>query len=618
MNSYKIKYNILLSFVFLLIGFVLFENNVFAQEVTFQGKAPRAVAVGQQFRLTYEVNARSENFRTPNLTGFNILSGPNLSSSSSVQIINGSVTQSVNNTYTFILVAQKEGKYTIPPAAVDVKRKKYDSNPVDIEVVKGNANAQSQGQSGQQQTRQQTNIPQNEISDQDIFVRISVDKKNVYQGQHITATLKIYTKLSLQGFENVSFPKYKGFWTQEIPTPDQISLNQENVNGVIYNVGILQKILLYPQQTGELEIEPLVVDAVVAQQVRRRSRSVFDDFFGSGFQRVPVNLESKPVTINVKPLPENKPESYTGAVGSMKMYAGIDADSVKANEAITLTVKITGTGNLKLVDAPKINFPPDFDVYDPKVSTNIKNKESGSSGSKTFEYLFQPRHAGQYRIPSIKFSYFDVNSKQYKTLSTNEFKISVERGEQEETQTVVTGLSKEDIQFIGSDIRFIKTDPIRLLKKGYFIFGSRLFILTYVISSVLFVSIIVLRRNQIKRNANVAQVKNRKANKISKKRLKLAASYMKSNKEVEFYDEVAKTLWGYVSDKLTIPVADLTKDNVRDELNKKEVNDELVDQFVQVLDKCEYARFAPSKDGSQKEEIYKEASDVIISLEKKI
>jgi oxygen tolerance protein BatD len=614
MNLKKVKIISLLMIFFPLVGFT--------QDIKFKAESPRVVAVGERFRITYTLNARGDNFQSPVMSKFDILSGPSVSSSSSVQIVNGSMTQSVTNTYTFIVVALEEGKFEIPAASVVVKRNQYNSNPLNIEVVKGNANAQQQNQrqtqTRQNQRQQQTTIPQAEISNEDIFVRVNVSKRNVYQGEHILAIIKVYTKLNLSGFEDLKLPKYQGFWTQEIPTPSQISLQRENVNGQIYNVGVIQKMLLFPQQTGEITIEPFVLDALVAQRTQRRTRSIFDDFFGSNYQNVPVHLESKPVKINVKPLPVNKPDGFSGAIGSMKMYAGIDADSVKANDAITLTVKISGAGNLKLIDAPKIDFPPDFDVYDPKVSTNIKNSESGSSGSKTFEYLFQPRHAGQFRIPSIKFAYFDVNTKKYKTLSTREFNVYVERGNEEDSKTVVTGLSKEDIQFIGSDIRFIKTDPIKLVKRNQFIFGSRLFVLVYVSSLLVFLLVLLLRRNQIKRNANAAQVKNRKANKISKKRLKLAASYMKANDEIKFYDEIAKALWGYVSDKLTIPLADLTKDNVTLELEKEDIENELIDKFLNVLDKCEYARFAPSSDGSQKEVIYKEAGSVIVELERKI
>ena len=617
MNTLNYKYKILKSSA-LLIWFVFFAVNIFAQDITFKADAPNVVAVGERFRLTYTVNARGDNFESPAMPNFDILSGPSVSTSSSVQIVNGNMSQTITNTYTYILVAREEGKFEIPQAKIAIKNRQYFSNSLQIEVVKGSANAAQQNQNNQSQTQSQTSIPQSEISNEDIFVRVNVSKKNVYLGEHIFATIKIYTKLNLSGFEDIKIPKYQGFWTQEIPTPSQISLQRENVNGQIYNVGVIQKMLLFPQQTGEIEIEPFVLDAVIAQRVQRQTRSIFDDFFGSNYQNVPVHLESKPVTINVKPLPANKPESFNGAVGSLKMFAGIDTDSVKTNDAISLTVKISGTGNMKLIDAPKIDFPPDFDVYDPKVSTNIKNTESGSSGSKTFEFLFQPRHAGQFRIPPVKFTYFDVDAKDYKTLTTSDFNIFVERGNEDNTKTVVTGLSKEDIKFIGSDIRFIKTDPVRLMKTNDFIYGSRLFILTYFSSIVLFGLVLILRRNQIKRNANLAQVKNRKANKISRKRLKLAASYMKANDEIKFYDEIAKALWGYVSDKLTIPVADLTKDNVTEELNKRNVENGLVDKFIDVLDKCEYARFAPSKDGSQKEEIYKEAGEVIVELERKI
>jgi len=601
----------------LLLSVVLLLPVLSFAQVTFKATAPRVVAVGEQFRLSYSVNAKGSNFSQPDFGKFNVLSGPNVSSSSSVQIINGNMTQSVSYTYNYIMMATAEGKFTIPPASVNVKSKTYKSNAVTIEVVKGSATASASARSQTSSSGGgQTHVDKSNAG-KDVFVAVNVNKKSLYQGESLVADIKVYTRKDLAGFDDIKFPPFTGFWSQDIEAPTQIQLHRENVNGVIYNVGLFKKVLLFPQRSGNITIDPFKITLITQERVR--SSSPFDDFFGGSYRRVPVKTASKPINIKVKPLPADKPKDFNGAVGRFKMSATIDKNKVKANEAINLKIRITGTGNLKLIKPLNVDFPPDIDVYDPKTSLNTKVTTSGITGSITFTYLFIPRYAGTYRIAPITFSYFDTSTKTYKTITTREFEITVEKGsgDEEMTSGVVQGLSKEEVKFIGKDIRFLKTN-FQLKKKELPLFNSKLFYLVYIVSLVLFVLILIIRRSQIKKNANQAKLKNRKANKVSRKRLKKAVGFMKQSNDEKFYDEILKAIWGYLSDKLLIPVSELSKDNVAEILEKHNVDKENITELMQLLDACEFARFAPASVSGGMEEIYKKAGKLISVLDQKI
>lgn len=599
--------------LFVIVLFTLVTNIVTAQDVEFTASGPRVVEVGEQFRLSYAVNAKGSNYEEPDMENFRVLTGPNVSTSSSVQIINGNMTRSVSYTYNYVLMATQEGKFTIQPAKIKVKGKVYQSNTITIEVVGGNQPAAS----AQQNSRQNTNVDKANIGNDKLFVAVNVNKKTLYQGESLVAEIKVYTKVDLAGFEDIKFPQFTGFWSQDIESPQQISLQRENVNGQIYNVGLFKKVLLFPQRSGQIIIEPF--DITMITQTRVRSNNPFDDFFGGSYQRTPMHVKSAPVKINVKPLPANAPANFNGAVGDFKMTAGIDKNQVKANEAINLKITISGNGNLKLIKPPKIDFPPDLDVYDPKTSVNTKASVAGVKGSITYDYLFIPRYAGNYRIAPIRFSYFDTRSKKYKTIASKEFQITVERGsgDEEMSSGVVQGLTKEEVKFIGQDIRFLKTNT-NLKKIETYVFGELWFFAVYLVALVIFVAILLVRRTQIKQNANQAKVKNRKANKLSKKRLKVAARYLKQDHSEQFYQEVLKAIWGYLSDKLTIAVADLNQDNVFEVLNSKGVDEELQTQLREFLDTCEFARYAPSAVSGGMDEVYKNAGNLISKLDQKI
>lgn len=600
------------------IVFLVSTFNLKADDISFTANAPQAVEVGEQFRLQFTLNAKGSNFTEPNITDFQVLSGPNTSSSSSIQWVNGSMSQSTTYTYTFILMADHEGKFTIPAATVKSGGKTYQSNPITIEVVAGSRPAASNG--GQQQTGNQggTKTTTNpDLSSDDLFVAITVDKKKLIQGQYLVATIKLYTKKDVAGFEDVKFPPFTGFWSSDLEAPQQVSLQRENVNGQIYTTGLLKKVLLMPQRSGELTIDPMEI--TILTRTRVRSNNPFDDFFGGSYRTVQNKLASKPVKINVDALPAGKPADFSGGVGNFTLNASVDKNTVKANEAVTLKVKVSGSGNLKFINNIKIDFPPDIDVYDPKTTQNIKTDASGMSGSVTFDYLFIPRYAGNYRIAPITFSYFDTKTKTYKTLTTQEFNINVEKGEgdAEANSGVVQALTKEDVKFIGKDIRYIK--PVNQLdRRQEMVFGTPLFYGCYAVPLLLFVAIILFRLAQIKQNANQAAVKNRKAGKVSRKRLRQASKYMKQGQEAQFYDELLKGIWGYLSDKLSIPVANLSKDNVTDILATHNVDSQLVDELMDLLNSCEFARYAPAAVSGGMEEIFRKADNTLSKLDQKV
>jgi hypothetical protein len=586
------------------------------QDVQFTAAAmPKVLRVGEQFQLVYELNASPSELQIPELNDFQLLAGPSTGTSSSIQVQNGKTTRSVKYTYTYYLLANKEGTFTIPPASAKIRRDTYTSNEVRIEVVKGQSvPAQSTAPSGEpdQKSEAVTDI----ASDENLFIRLHVDKTSAYIGEQIIAWIKIYSRVNLSQVDpNYKGPDFKGFYQQSIEIPPLRALERENINGEIYGTGILRKVVLYPQTTGEIIIQPFDIDVAYQKQIRRRSRSIFDDFFGPSVQNVPVTLTSKRVKINVKPLPPNKPGSFTGAVGSFKLNASINKTEVTTNDAITLKVNISGKGNIKLIDELSISFPPALETFKPVVRTVQDNV---LSGSQLFEYTIIPRHAGEYKISPIEFSYFDPSSKLYKTLTTQEFNISVEKGKEDTTSVIITGLSKEDVKLLGSDILFIKNMPFKLYNMNRFIIGSIEFYAIYLLALLLFVLFIIIRRKRIKRSADAGLVKNRRANKYARKRLRKALRMLKNNNTEEFYEEVLKAMWGYLSDKLNIPVADLSKDTSKEALIKNNIDEELLNSFYYIIDNCEYARYSPEHASEEMHKLYNKAIKTIIKLQQKL
>lgn len=591
---------------FIIILFILFVSVTYSQKVKFEAIVPSVVSASERFYLKYTINQTASDFRSPDLSDFKVLSGPNQSHSSNMSFVNGNMTKETTITLTYVLLAKKVGKFTIKPTTIKVKGKTYNSNSIKIEVV-------GKGQKPKKNTTSGTNNS-SDINDKSIYVKVLVNKRNVYKGEQLIATVKLFTKYDIAGFEDIKFPSWNGFYTQEIPTSDQVTLNRENVNGEIYYTAVLQKMILQPQQTGSITIEPADFNIIILKKSRRRS------FFDSGYKRFKASVKSKPVKINVKNLPK-APEGYNGTVGSFKFSAKIDKYNVKVNDAISLKINIWGNGNLKLIGEPEINLPPDFELFDDaQITDKIKNTSIGASGSRAFEYIFSPRHSGNYRIPPIKFVYFDPKLKKYKTLTSDEFNIKVERSDGDTTHhtNIVRGTTKEDIQYLGKDIRFIKTGKLILKEKSNYLYGSNLFLTVYLFSLLLFIILFIVKRKHIKDSADTVLMRNKKANKAAKKHLKSASISLKENNKNKFYDDVAKALWGYIADKLSLSGAELNKDNIETTLLKHKVENDLVAEFIELLNTCEFERYAPSSKEDRLTEVFESAETLIGKFERKI
>lgn len=604
--------------ILIILTFALIAAGSFAENTQFIMTAPNVVRAGEQFRLSFTLNDRGTDLQLPDLSNFEILMGPSTQQSSSFQMINGQTTQSVTFSYIYVLRAKTEGTFTIRPASIKVDGRVFESNSVEVQVVKGQAQpAQQQGSqsAGGDQSSGQTQSAT--ISHDDLFVKVDITKNSVYKGEQIIATVKLFVSpnVPVRGFDDVKLPSYEGFWTQDIEVPNQVSFNREVYNNKIYQVGILKKTILFPQQIGSIKIDPFEITCIVQQRVRQQ-RSFFDDFFDN-YRNVQAKVTSEPVTIRVKDLPP-APASFYGAVGSFTYSASIDKEKLKSNEAATLKINITGNGNLKLIEAPKIEFPADFEVYDPKTSDRVNAAENGLSGGKSFEYLFIPRYAGEYTIPAVSFSYFNPATQKYDTRSAGPFTIQVEKGSDDQNATVVSSFSKEDVRFIGKDIRFIKQGNQKLRVKGYTFFGTTEFYLIYLAGILAFAVIYIIYRKKARENANLALVKNKKANKVARKRLKEAALHMKNNKPEGFYESVLKGFWGYLSDKLAIPVADLNRGNASTALFSRQVEQEVIDEFIKIIDDCEFARYAPSAFSGTIKDVYDRAAAIMGKLEKQI
>jgi len=605
-----------------------------ADNIQFTATAKTNVSVGEKFVITYSLNTNSAaNFESPSFNGFTVLSGPNQSSSSSMQIYNGKTIQSVSYSITYIVMANNEGKFTISPATVFINGKTYKSNSLNINVGKGNSSTQLAGNNKNQhnQTVQENNTPTN-VSDKDIFLKASTDKKSVVQGEQIIVTYKIYTNVQISQYVINKLPSYSGFWSQDITGKNNnVKQYNEDVNGKSYAVAEIRKVALFPQKSGTLTIEPLEVECLA--QIKTKSKKdpfgdIFNDPFFSGFsnsffdsyQNVKRVLNSNSLNINIEPLPEtNKPNDFNGAVGNLSISSTIDNTDVKTGDAITLKVTISGSGNLSLIDKLKINFPPDFEVYDPKIVDNITLGSDGMKGSRTFEYLIIPRNAGQFTINPVSFSYYDLNKKQYITQTTDSYNLNIAKGNGNESNVSINAVNKEDIKYIGSDIRYIKKNNFNLKQTTHVFFGSLLFWGLFLIPILLFILFVVIWRKKIKENNNIALMKNKKATKIAQNRLKKAQLYLKDNNSNAFYEEIFKALWGYLSDKLNIPVSELSKETAGDALLNKSVTESTSHQFIETLNDCEFARFAPGGNTSQTmDSVYSEALNIISIIEKEL
>ena len=610
-----IKY--LLTYILLLFTTV----SVQAVQTRFTMSAPNAVEMGKQFRLSFTLNERGTNLKLPPgiENNFDILMGPSTSQSTSITNINGQTTQETNFGYTFILRPKQEGTFELRPASIEVRGKIFESNTLKIQVVKPQSqSAQPQsGTGGGGATDQQQGSPQNiELGSDNLFIKVEMSKQNAFRGEQIVATVKLYVNpnIPIAGFDEVNLPTYEGFYTQDVEVPQQVNFTREVYNNKIYQVGVLKKTILFPQQNGRLTIQPFNMSLLVQQQVKQRS--FFDDFFNS-FRTVKTTITSKPVTVNVKDLPQ-APPSFMGGVGNFSIASNISNQDVTTNDAVTLKVTITGSGNIRLVNTPKLQLPSDFEIYDPKTTDNVSVTGSGVSGTKTIEYLFQPRFEGDYEIPAIPFTYFNPATGSYETKSTSAYQLRVKKGSGDQTAAMMSSRRKEDVQLLGQDIRFIEQGEPELMIKGYTFFGTTPFYLMYAGSTFAFLLLFFIYRKKARENANIALMRNKKANKVARKRLRAAASFMKQNNNEAFHESILKAFEGYLSDKLGIPIADLNRESSVAGLLKKNVDQAVIDNFVSVVDQCEYARYAPASGSEARHEIYSKAESTMGLMEKQI
>lgn len=591
--------------------FLLLTVLVRAEEpVRFTASSPSNVILDRPFQLVYTVNATGKDMRTSDFNNFEVLAGPFESRSSSYQIVNGKATSSVSVSYTYTLQATKTGTFTIPSASIMVDGKKYSSNGLSIKVLPADDNATSK--SGKEESRSAAGQG---ISNENVFIKAQVSKTSVYEQEPLLVTYKLYTLLDVVQCNNRKMPDFKGFMKNEIELSQNKQFSYENFNGKNYGTVVLYQVLLFPQQAGELKIDKAVFDAVIRVENRQQVRSIFDDFFDS-YSNVQKAITANGAVVSVKPLPANKPANYNGTVGSLNMTSSISSENVKANDAVTLKVVISGSGNMKLIQNPEIRFPDGFEVYDPKVNNNFKTNINGISGTKIIEYMFIPRHGGDFQIPSAEISYFDIKDRTYKTLRTPVYNLKVAKGTGESTTNVVNGyVAKEDLKKLGNDIRFIVTDKFELQKEETPFFGTTLSWLGYIIPLIISIMLFLVFRKHAVESSNLDFIRNKKANKAAQKRLKLASKLLSEGKKDLFYEEVMKAVWNYLSDKLTIPVASLTKENVSIELESRGVEKELIAVFIEILNTCEYARFAPNSGQQEMGNLYETSINTISKLE---
>ena len=594
--------------LFLMAAFVVSAQD----DVSFKVICKKQVVVGEQFQVSYELSGDGKNFEAPNFVNFEIISGPFHSTSSSIQIINGSASKTTTLTYSYYLRALKEGEFTIPAATITVNKKKVKSTTATITVGKSSSVASGGSSSAG--------------TGKEVFLEAMPNKKSAYLGEQIMLTYKIYYNIPISNLSISKAPSYSGFWTKDVTDNNGVLQQSSTVkNGQEYHVATIQEIVLIPQKAGTLTIDPLDITCVAqirTERQRQQGYDPFENFFGdvmgTSYTNVKKDMKSQPIDIEVKPLPiAEKPASFKGAVGQFTFTSRIDKTEMKSNDAFTITYTVSGKGNIDLLDIPRPVFPPDFEVYDPKITTNSKNNSYGISGTKTAEYVVIPRVSGDFTINPMEFSYFDPSKGKYATLSSDGYELHVERSANEGSSGIIYAGGQEAIKVVGNDINHIKT-VAALRKGGILLFASPLYFILMAAMIVIFATAMILHKRINKFNQNQVLVRNRKATKIAKKRLKNAYSYLKIKDQNHFYEELSQALWGYISDKLNISRSQLSMDTVKEMMNGKNVPEDIVNQFIDLLNSCEFARFAPGDPGKKMEDLYQKGIEVITKAEKNL
>ena len=604
---------------------VAFSVSTFADEVSLRVSAPSTVEVGGKFRVQFTVNTQNvSHFSAPDFKGFEVIYGPATSSQSSFQMINGRTSQSSSIIYTYVLLAGNSGTFTIGSASVQVDGKTVKSKPVQVRVLSGgsggaggSSNGGSSNGGGNYGGGQSSSAPSassSNISAKDLFMTATASRTSVHEQEAILLTYKIYTLVDLTQLDG-KLPTLDGFQIQEIPLPRTKEFSIEQYNGRNYRTVTWSQYLLFPQKSGKLTIPSITYEGVVI--TRNRNLDPIEAFFNgqSGYSEVKRKITTPTLTINVSPLP-NKPEGFSGAVGKFSVSSSISTKEVDANEAVTLKISVQGSGNMKLISTPEVQFPKDFETYDAKVNDNFQLTRSGLSGSKDFEYLFVPRHPGTYEIPASEFIYFDTESRSYKTIKTEAYTLKVNKGKGGAGQSVSNySGQQQDVQQLNQDIRFIKKGDVNLHQPGDTFFGTWKCWAAYFLPFLLFVIAMVLGRKQMKANANVAHLRGKKANKVALKRMKTAKKLLDAHDTGKFYDEVLRALWGYVGDKFNMSQESLNKENIEQSLTSRQVPDEQIQQFMKVLNDCEFARYAPGDVNENMENVYNSAISAISKME---
>ena len=608
----------------------LVPMSLWAQDdATLTVTAKKQVVVGERFQVVFEANAEGKNFSAPSFEGFTVLGGPFTSTSSSFSMVNGSMSHSVKVTYTFALQAYQEGTFRVGAASLSVKGNKVSSEPFEIKVLPDDGsfsnNSGSGGNQGSQGGQQQsTNDPQ--VSGKDLFLKVIPSKKTAYVGEQVVLTYKLYTKVPVSSVSLSKMPSYAGFWTKDISdNSGTLRQSSEYVNGIEYTTAEIQKVVIVPQRSGKLALDPMTMECVAQIRTERsnnRSMDPFEAFFNDPFfnrniVNVKKELSSQSITLDVKNLPENgKPASFAGAVGNYTFKSDIDKTSLRTNEAVTITLTVSGTGNVELLQMPTPVFPPDFEVYDPKITTNVNDNANGLSGTKKAEYLVIPRRAGSFTIPAVEFSFFNPSSESYQTFSSEPYQIEVAKGEGGEDGGGIYASSQEDIKYLGSDIRHIMTGKAQLKPTHTTFFASPAYFAVFIALLLLFFILLFVLKKREQMSKDTAANRNRKADKVARGRLKNAAQFLKAKDQDKFYVEMSQALWGYIADKMGIERSKLSMDTVSETMKDKNVPDELTQQFVDTLNSCEFARFAPGSAEEKMDDLYQKGIDVISKAEK--
>lgn len=610
--------------LFCIVAFLLTAIFQMSAQNVIRVEAPDVVAVNEQFNVTFIIEGEKSpsDFQWSSGDDFQLVWGPQKGSSSSIQIINGKRSSSHQTTFTYILIPKATGTFQLPAATALLSGDRISSTQASIQVVSdGASSSQSSGQNGGKSSGggQTSSTGSGEISSNDLFMRLSLSRTEVVIGEPITATLKIYQRANVVGFENAKFPTFNGFWSQETYVPNNIEFKRESLDDKIYNTAVLRTYVLIPQQSGTITIDPAeLVCLVNIRTAPSTSNSLFDSFFQDEYRTIRKRVTTPAVKVKVNPLPAGQPASFGGGVGNFGISARLTTDNLKTHDAASLIITVSGRGNVALLEEPKVNFPPDFEVYDTKTTENTDKSNGGTSGSKSFEYPFIPRSHGDFTIDPVEYSYYDVNAGKYVTLRTEPLHVKVAKGKGGDSTPVTTvnsGVERKDVKSLADDIRFIFTGKPGLSGSGSFFVGSVFFWILLALMILGATSVYLAFRKVAAMRADVAGTKNRRATKMAQKRLKLAGEYLDKNLYTAFYEELHKALIGFVSDKLNMDMSEISKDNIASALTEGGVSEEQTKAFTDLLDACEFARYSPDGGNEAMRSHYDAALKVISSID---